>query len=167
MILHPLLSNSSYPRGLLTTTVSLLMYQYYYISAQPAPQLYIDEWTRDVYSRAVNNHTADIQRLTDPTVVVDSLVSEGVFSQSDRSYIASAKDDDRIPRLLEKVEEKGAYHEWFAILRETGEQLAAHGRLWDILNDTCSGKSCRYLDFFRWGFYRRNKVTQTTPFSLI
>ena len=104
-----------------------------------------------MYSRAVNNHTADIQRLTDPTVVVDSLVSEGVFSQSDRSYIASAKDDDRIHRLLEKVEEKGAYHECFAILRETGEQLPAHGRLWDIPNDTCSGKSCLYLEFFSRG----------------
>jgi hypothetical protein len=108
-----------------------------FVIPQKTPYHY-DEWTRDVQSKAVKNHTDDIQRLTDPTVVVDSLVSEGVFSQSDRSYITSAKDDDRIPRLLEKVEEKGAYHEWFAILRETGEQLAAHGRLWDILNDTCS-----------------------------
>jgi hypothetical protein len=119
-----------------------------FVIPQRTPYHY-DEWTRDVYSRAVKNHTDDICRLADLTVVVDSLVSEGVLSQSDRSYITSAKDDDRIPRLLEKVEEKGAYHECFAILRETGEQLPAHGRLWDILNDTCSDiHSCGSLNNF-------------------
>ena len=94
-----------------------------------------------MYCRAVENHTDDIAKLADPIVIADSLVSEGVFSSSDRSDIISAEDEEKIPCLLKKVEEKRAYCSCFVILRETGEQLPAHGRLWDILNDTCSGKS--------------------------
>ena len=97
-------------------------------------------WSQDVYQRAVENHRDDIATLVDPEVVTDCLVSEGVFSPSDQNYITSAEGDEKISRFLEKVEEKRAYQVSFSILQETGEQLPAHGRLWDILNETCNGK---------------------------
>lgn len=97
-------------------------------------------WSQDVYQRAVENHRDDIAILVDPEVVTDCLVSEGVFSPSAQNYITSAESDEKISRFLEKVEEKRAYQVSFSILQETGEQLPAHGRLWDILNETCNGK---------------------------
>jgi hypothetical protein len=101
-----------------------------------------DKLRVDVYKRAAENHREDIDLLVDPDVMADSLFSEGVFTESDQEYVATAGDGEKASRLLEKVEEKGAYFNCFSILHETGEQLPAHGRLWDILNDTCKEIDC-------------------------
>ena len=90
-----------------------------------------------MYERAIKYHEDDIAKLLDADVVADCLVSEGVFSSSDREDVISA--DCKVSCLLERVKEKNAYCNCFSILLQTGEQLPGHGRLWDLLNETCKG----------------------------
>ena len=105
-----------------------------------------DVWSGDVYSRAVANHRDDIANLVNPELVADCLVSEGAFSPSDRTYVTSGNDDgEKVSRLLEKVEERGAYFSCFSILQETGRELLAHDKLSEILSKTCSGKNGQTL----------------------
>ena len=96
-----------------------------------------DVWELDVYLRTIINHEDDIAKLLNAAVVADCLVLEGVISSSERDSVLLA--DDKISYLLEMVHEKNAYCNCFEILLQTGKQLPAHGRLWDILNETCKG----------------------------
>ena len=99
--------------------------------------LFSDVWELDVYLRTIRNHEDDIAKLLNAAVVADCLVLEGVISSSERDSVLLA--DDKISYLLEMVHEKNAYCNCFEILLQTGKQLPAHGRLWDILNETCKG----------------------------
>lgn len=92
-----------------------------------------DGWSYDVCENTVQAHRDDLIKFMDADVVADYLVSEGVFSSSDRENIFSA--DDKCVYLLSKVEDKRAYHDLFSILHQTGPQLPAHKILWDILCD--------------------------------
>ena len=100
-----------------------------------------DQWGEDVYIKAVETHKEEM-KLINPDVVVKCLVSAGAFSPADQRYVTTGEARDKVPRLLERVEQKGVYHVCFAILNQTGTELPDHGRLYDILH---KGKS---LTFF-------------------
>ena len=90
-----------------------------------------------MYVKAVNDHGDDIAKLLDADLVADHLVSEGIFSPEDQSDLSTAS--DKVSCLLEKVQSKNAHHSVFSILLQTGTKVPAHGRLFDILYDTCEG----------------------------
>ena len=96
-----------------------------------------DGWSIDVCESAVQDHRDDLMKLMDADVVANYLISEGVFSLSDREDISSA--DNRCTCLLAKIAEKHAYQELFSVLHQTAPQLPAHGKLWGILNKSCDG----------------------------
>lgn len=103
-----------------------------------------DVWSKDVCEAAVRDHRDDLTKLMEPDVVANYLISAGVFSSSDREDISSA--DNKCIRLLDKIEEKGAYQELFSVLHQTGPQLPAHGKLWEILNKSCDGMCSTHID---------------------
>lgn len=102
-----------------------------------------------MHGKGIKHHREDVISLIDPDVMTDYLVKRGAISQSDANYITSERRsrEEEVLRLLEVVEREGVYHHCFSILRETGDVLPTHGRLWDILDETCNSKSTPNLHY--------------------